>query len=324
MNNTNTDKTKKINISDYIILGIVIVVILISGGVIFKKANTPIDIGKVFEMNNKENATYFRVVGDNKAEVADYQIFENTSDTITLPLQAKKYNVKYDVTATSDKGSYDELPELKNVIVPEGYTRIGSMTFRNSSNIESIQLPNTLTSIGYQAFDGCKSLKSIVIPDSVTSIEEETFYNCTNLSSVVLPNNLKEIGTDLFYGCKSLKSIEVPGSLKNLKFDTFVYCTGLEEVKLNEGLKTISRCAFEGCTSLKEVKIPGTVKQIGMYAFDECTRLKRIYVPSSVKEIGEGAFGERKNFTIIYGEKGSEAEKFAKANGFTFKVGGFN
>ena len=75
------------------------------------------------------------------------------------------------------------------------------------SNIESIIIPDSVKSIGYDAFAYCESLESIIIPDSVKSIGRYAFYECTSLTSIIIPDSVKSIGDFIFCNCKSLKSL---------------------------------------------------------------------------------------------------------------------
>jgi len=82
-------------------------------------------------------------------------------------------------------------------------------TFSICSNLSSIAIPNSVTSIGSSAFSGCTGLTSITIPNSVTSIGVGAFYNCSNLTSITIPNSVTSIGSQAFFGCNSLKEVKV-------------------------------------------------------------------------------------------------------------------
>jgi hypothetical protein len=78
---------------------------------------------------------------------------------------------------------------------------------KDNRHIVGITLPDSLTSIGNAAFNGCGSLASVTIPSSVTSIGEGAFAGCGSLTSVTIPASVISIGSYAFYGCTSLASV---------------------------------------------------------------------------------------------------------------------
>ena len=95
------------------------------------------------------------------------------------------------------------------------------------SGLTSIQLPNSVTSIGDGAFWDCIGLVSVTIPNSVTKIERRTFYGCKNLTSVTIPNSVVTIGEYAFYKCSHLESIEIPNSVTSIEQYAFANCSYL-------------------------------------------------------------------------------------------------
>lgn len=73
--------------------------------------------------------------------------------------------------------------------------------FRGCTQIHSITIPNSVTSIGECAFQRCKRLTSIIIPNSVKTIRSGAFLGCRNLASITIPNSVTTIGYEAFYGC---------------------------------------------------------------------------------------------------------------------------
>ena len=118
------------------------------------------------------------------------------------------------------------------------------------SDISSVTIPNTVTSIGMNAFYDCKKLTSITIPDSVTSINANAFNWCTGLKSVTIPNSVTSIGSS-----------------------AFMYCTGLTDITISDSIRSINAATFFGCTSLMSVTISASVTSIGRQAFWGCTGL---------------------------------------------------
>ncbi len=120
--------------------------------------------------------------------------------------------------------------------------RIGDEAFDNHKTIAVIELPNSITSIGYKAFYN-STLKEIVIPESVTDIEEYAFGSCSKLTSVTISDGVTSIGNNAFSYCSSLTSITIPNSVTN-----------------------IGSYAFRNC-SITSITIPESVTYIGSYAF---------------------------------------------------------
>ena len=120
--------------------------------------------------------------------------------------------------------------------------------YLNGVPVTNLVIPNSVTSIGYDAFSGCTGLTSVTIPDSVTSIGYEAFRGCTGLASVTIPKSVTSIGSSAFYGCTSLTSVTIPNSVTS-----------------------IGSYAFYGCTGLTSVTIPNSVTSIGSYVFYRCS-----------------------------------------------------
>ena len=124
-----------------------------------------------------------------------------------------------DSVTTIGSGAFSDCSSLTGIVVEEENPRYDS---RNNCNaiIETATntlvcgcsttiIPDSVTTIGSEAFSGCKGLTNIVIPDSVTEIGEFAFYGCKNLTSIVIPNSVTKIGECAFCGCMALEEISV-------------------------------------------------------------------------------------------------------------------
>lgn len=165
------------------------------------------------------------------------------------------------VTAIAEKAFY-QCSSLTSVTIPNSVKSIGDYAFSVCSNLTSIKvesenkkydsrnncnaiietatntliagckntnIPNSVTSIGFQAFYGCSSLTSITIPNSVTSIDNCAFEYCTGLTSIIIPNSVTSIGSFAFYECTSLTSVIIGNGVTSIHDQAF-YCCKLTDV----------------------------------------------------------------------------------------------
>ncbi len=133
-------------------------------------------------------------------------------------------------------------------------------------------------------------VKSVVIPNSVTSIGAEAFYNCTDLESVTLGTGIKNIGDYMFHECHALCNVTIPNSVNRIGKYAFDYCDGLEEITIPSSVKTIDEGAFHWCSGLKNVVVPEGVDTIGKRAFYYCREMRSVELPASLSFIGAYAF----------------------------------
>ena len=155
---------------------------------------------------------------------------------------------------------------------------IGSSTFKHCESLESITLPDSVTSIGKYAFSDCYLLKSISIPESVTSIGKYAFKNCQSLESITIPKSVTNIGDHAFSYCKSLRLVTIPGSVTSITNSVFWACRLLKSVTILEGVTNIGVRAFALCSELESVTIPDSVTNI-MDAFTDCFSLSQLITP---------------------------------------------
>ncbi|MDE7225654.1 MAG: leucine-rich repeat protein, partial [Ruminococcus sp.] len=147
-----------------------------------------------------------------------------------------------------------------------------------------------VTIIKDDAFYECLNLESITIPDNVTSIGDSAFKNCTSLESITIPDNVTYIGGDTFAETPWLESKrkENPLVIVNDILVDGQLCEG--DIIIPDGIRVISKYAFEFCYGPKSITLPDSVTSIGNCAFYFCSNLISITIPESVTSIGEDAF----------------------------------
>ncbi len=212
----------------------------------------------------------------------------------------------------------------------------------NNTYSGSISVPETVTNngteysvttIGESAFKG-SAVTSVSMPESITSIDYDAFYECKNLETVALPESLTTLYYDAFNSCHSLKTIKIPSGVTAIPGSCFYCCSSLESVTIPEGVTTIGQYAFFGC-NLKELTLPSTVTMIGCSAFVSNNRFQSITCNATTPpSLGENVFGYNafatvkvplssiaayrqaegwKNFTDYYGEE-------VIADGITYRI----
>ena len=244
------------------------------------------------------------------------------------------YNVPYNYNSPW----YSYRLNINTVNISNGITRIGDYAF-NGLGITSITIPDSVTSIGVDAFYYLKTyslersiyinsfkkwceidfenyysnpmsggselylnnflIKEIKIPNNITNINDYTFCGCRSLTSVTIPDSVTSIGEGAFRDCTNLTSIAIPDSVTRIGEFTFSGCESLKSITIPDSVTSIGREAFSGCESLTCITIPDSITSIENYTFDYCTSLTSITIPDSVTSIGEGAFRDCTNLTSI-------------------------
>ena len=131
--------------------------------------------------------------------------------------------------------------------------------FSDRTDITSVTISDSVTSIGNYAFYGCTGVTSVTIGNSVKSIGESAFYNCNVLTSVTIPDSVESIGDYAFYDCSGLTSVTIPDSVTSIGGSAFEDCTGLTSVTIGNSVTSIGGSAFSGCTGLTSVTIGNSV-----------------------------------------------------------------
>ena len=195
--------------------------------------------------------------------------------------------------------------------------------FLNGVEIKDLVIPNTVTSIGRGAFDGCSYFTSIEFSNSMTSIGDGAFMNCSGLTSLNIPNNIKCIEDRAFWGCTGLTSLPIPNSVTSIEGYAFYGCSGLTNITIPNSVTSIGNGAFQGCNGLtsivSEIENPFAISDFVFNCYNkDIYATATLVVPPGKKSVYQNTAGWKKFQNIVEAElMGYEFEN----NGIRYKIG---
>lgn len=219
-----------------------------------------------------------------------------------------------------DDGAFEDADKLESVTIPESVRTIGEDAFADCPRLSTIFIGAGVERID-SAFEGCSALKTIKVdPENECLTVDNGLLLTTaggakglvrassSLTSVVIPADVVKILPGAFSAIKGLKSVLIPESVELIGEKAFEDCTELTSVTIPDGVKAIGEDAFEDCSKLNTIVIGAGVELIGGYAFGGCSALKTIRVDST-----------NKCFTVDHGlllttHGGDEGESLVRAS----------
>ena len=275
-------------------------------------------------------------------------------------LSKMDYDYSYEILNDGTLRLYQYEGTDTNIVVPDTIdgrkvTVLGNSTFQyctQASDIESVTLPDSLTTIEKNTFYNCEKLKSVTIPQNVSSIGLAAFVEGLSESSLTeikvdpenpyfsekdgvvfskdgtklivfpsgrsgdyqIPDGTVSVGDYAFYYCVNVSSITVPGSVRSLGEGAFGNCSSLTKAVLNEGLEEIGEYAFQSSSGIRDIIIPASVKSVGKNGLCLSSGC-RIRVLSTDTVWADDAF---RDSALIAGKKDSTLQKYAEDHGRTF------
>ena len=220
--------------------------------------------------------------------------------SITVASDNPKYDSRDNCNALIETASNTLIQGCMNTTIPNSVTTIGDNAFYDCTALTNISIPNSVTIIGDYAFYYCSALTNINIPNSVITIGNYAFFECSALTNINIPNSVTIIGDHAFYNCSALTNINIPNSVTIIGDYAFYYCSALTSIivasdnpkydsrdNCNAIIETASNTLSVGCMN---TTIPNSVTAIGNSAFSYCNSLANITIPNSVTTIGDDAF----------------------------------
>lgn len=206
-----------------------------------------------------------------------------------------KYDSRNNCNAIVETETNTLVGGCKSTVIPNTVTYIGFIAFEYCTGLTSLEIPNSVIWIGSYAFAACYNLVSVTIPNSVTTILNNAFGACTSLSSIEIPNSVTCISNEAFFNCSNLKSLHIPSSVTSIGPAVVGNCYNLNSITVDEGnavydsrdncnaiITSETNTLLCGC---KNSFIPSTVTSLDNAAFYGQTGLTSIVIPRSIKSL---------------------------------------
>ncbi len=274
------------------------------------------------------------VIADSDEKQSDIKLsYDEKTDTLTISGHGC-------VSDEDFSDYYDIINKVKNVIIKDGITEIGSYAFESFGEIETVKLPSTLRKINAGAFFACQMLKEVELNKGLESIGYFAFSECENLKSVNIPKTVKKIGGWAFENTPWFESLDdefcIVGDNVLIKYngivtkitDDNVKTSYIDELIIPDNVKCISSIIYDKYSDfvyINKVKLPKDLKYMygtfyncyieqnelelpdGIIELGGCSicggNFDRLYIPASLKSMGYGVFGYTERTYVFIGAR---------------------
>lgn len=201
------------------------------------------------------------------------------------------------------------------VVLPDTVLKIHDGAFYNCFNLEEIEIPASVSLLGFDALLQCSNLIKISVDKRNENYYSENGVlfsktNClliypakSNRNSYEVPLNIEKINQYAFANCSFIEKIKLPKNLTSIESGSFSCCINLMQINIPDRITKIPEFGFFMCRELKKIKLPKQIKSIDNYAFSMCENLKTINITENLERIFPNAFKDSLNLNFTENQK---------------------
>ncbi len=242
---------------------------------------------------------YYIITSGNTVEVTyDQWHFNTYVGDYVVPETVTYEGVTYTVTAIGELAFGGCEGELNSVIVPNTVTTIERSAFESSAKLRTVVLPNSVDTIAPRTFANCPKLSSVRLPDGITYIPNFMFERCESLTSFTIPPTVTHIGESAFNN-SGIVINSIPENVTSIGNNAFYYCEGITSMVIPNTVTSLGWGVFCFCRELQSIQLPDNLEAIPATFLKNCFALSSITIPESVTSIGEEAFSGCTHLTSV-------------------------
>lgn len=229
---------------------------------------------------------------------------------------------------TIGEGAFQNCAKLTQLAIPNSVTSIGASAFKDDKRLFMVNMASAdyskLESIGDSAFEGCSVLEFFCsdddydLPNSLKTIGANAFKDCLKIDEVDMGDGITSLGEGAYQGCSGIREVEISACIGTVPKNAFAHCNGLIEIEFSTKVLRqieIGASAFVGCIKLGSLELPQTVGAVRTDAFADCTALRRVQIDNIFATLENKAFPNENVGLCIVGRENSTAEQYARDNG---------
>ena len=240
------------------------------------------------------------IIGQNVATIHNHA-FQGCNSVHYLEYNAVNCADSSFAPAEGATAGFRPFTQLSTLVLGDSVQRIPSHSFSGFNFITSLTLPQSLLSIGDNAFQNCSHITSTLqFPASLQTIGNGAFRNCDSIYFLNTGNSPAPIPANAFNDCDRLFQVTIGSNTLSVGDSAFRNCSRLTSVTFGSSLSSIGANAFDGCVRLTTPAFPDSLVSIAAEAFYGCSLLGgQITFPATVTSIGNNAFSNTAVLSVI-------------------------